>query len=182
MVLTGNDTDNDGLDDATDATADYSDPGGTIDDPLTAPLILPDIDNDATSGGDVDFRDAQSVADLSLRKTVDNASPNQGDSITFTLTISNAGPSSPTSIVVVDVIPTDFTYTHPNFVTTQGSVTFNAGTRELEWNLGAFVLGSGNTITLSYTLTVDICGEFTNQAEITNSSLTDPDSTPNNGL
>ncbi len=120
-------------------------------------------------------------ADLSLRKTVNNVSPNQGDSITFTLTINNAGPSAPTNIIVKDIIPTEFTYTHPNFSTTQGTVTFNAGTREFEWNLGVFVLGSGNTITLTYTLTVDICGEFINQAEIINSSLEDPDSTPNNG-
>jgi len=58
ITLTGNDADNDGLDDVTDATADYTDVGGTIDNPLTAPVILPDLDADATTGGDVDFRDA----------------------------------------------------------------------------------------------------------------------------
>ncbi|MFS4494097.1 gliding motility-associated C-terminal domain-containing protein [Maribacter sp. 2308TA10-17] len=58
ITLTGNDADNDGLDDATDATPDYTDVGGTIDDPLTAPVILPDLDNDANTGGDVDFRDS----------------------------------------------------------------------------------------------------------------------------
>ncbi|WP_273567698.1 gliding motility-associated C-terminal domain-containing protein [Maribacter halichondriae] len=57
ITLSGNDTDNDGLDDATDATGNYSDVGGTIDYPLTAPVILPDLDSDASSGGDVDFRD-----------------------------------------------------------------------------------------------------------------------------
>jgi len=58
IALTGTDSDRDGLDDATDATSDYTDVGGTIDDPLIAPLILPDMDSDATTGGDVDFRDA----------------------------------------------------------------------------------------------------------------------------
>ena len=123
----------------------------------------------------------EAEADLSLQKTVDNSSPNQGDTITFTLTVNNDGPSSPTSIIVKDIIPADFTYTHPNFSTTQGTVTFNAGTREFEWDLDTFVLGTGNSITLEYTVTVEVCGEFTNQAEITNSSLPDPDSTPNNG-
>ncbi|MCB0486098.1 MAG: HYR domain-containing protein, partial [Flavobacteriaceae bacterium] len=58
ITLANNDADSDGLDDATDATSDYSDPGGTIDDPLSGALILPDLDTDALTGGDVDFRDA----------------------------------------------------------------------------------------------------------------------------
>ncbi|MBD1263203.1 VCBS repeat-containing protein [Maribacter polysiphoniae] len=59
IALAGVDTDNDGLDDGidTDLTG-YDDPGGTIDDPLNTPLTLLDTDNDATTGGDVDFRDA----------------------------------------------------------------------------------------------------------------------------
>ncbi len=59
IALAGEDTDNDGLDDGidTDLTG-YNDPGGTIDNVLTAPLTLLDSDNDATTGGDVDFRDA----------------------------------------------------------------------------------------------------------------------------
>ena len=64
LALTGNDSDGDGLDDATDATPDYSDVGGTIDNPLTGPVQLPDSDNDASNGGDVDFRDAALVADV----------------------------------------------------------------------------------------------------------------------
>jgi len=122
-------------------------------------------------------------ADLSLSKTVNNTSPNEGDNITFTLTVHNTGPSASANIIVKDIIPIDFTYIHvpSNYNTTQGTVTFSTGTRELEWNLGAFVLGAGNNIILTYTLTVDICGEFTNQVEITGSSLPDPDSIPNNG-
>ncbi len=59
ITLSGDDIDSDGLDDATDADiSSYTDPGGTIDNPLSAPVILPDADGDAISGGDVDFRDA----------------------------------------------------------------------------------------------------------------------------
>ncbi|CAN0574884.1 unnamed protein product, partial [Ectocarpus sp. 12 AP-2014] len=57
ITLNGTDSDNDGLDDATDTTSDYTDVGGTIDNPLSTPLVLPDSDNDASTGGDVDFRD-----------------------------------------------------------------------------------------------------------------------------
>lgn len=59
IALAGVDSDNDGLDDGidTDLTG-YADPGGTIDDPLDPSLQLLDSDDDATTGGDVDFRDA----------------------------------------------------------------------------------------------------------------------------
>ncbi|MET2986685.1 FG-GAP-like repeat-containing protein [Aureibaculum conchae] len=183
ITLANNDADGDGLDDNTDATVGYADSGGTIDDPLTNPVILPDVDNDATTGGDVDFRDAITIADLSLTKTVNNSNPDEGDNITFTITITNNGSGPASSIEVSDIIPTDFTYTHipANYSTSQGTVTFNAGARALNWDLGAFILPNGDSITLQYTVTVDVCGEFVNQAEITNSSVSDPDSTPNNG-
>ena len=58
ITLANADADNDGLDDNIDATIGYADPGGEIDNPLIAPLILPDIDGDASTGGDVDYRDA----------------------------------------------------------------------------------------------------------------------------
>ncbi len=60
FVLTGVDSDGDGLDDATDASNGYADPGGNIDNPLNTSggsYVLPDWDNDANTGGDVDYRD-----------------------------------------------------------------------------------------------------------------------------
>ncbi|MET2986691.1 hypothetical protein, partial [Aureibaculum conchae] len=60
ITLANNDDDGDGLDDATDETPNtgYADPGGTIDDPLSGAVVLPDLDGDANvPGGDVDFRD-----------------------------------------------------------------------------------------------------------------------------
>ncbi len=66
IILSGNDTDNDGLDDSIDVTPDYNDVGGTIDYPLSGAVILPDVDNDANAGGDVDFRDATDDTPLDL--------------------------------------------------------------------------------------------------------------------
>ena len=84
ITLSGTDTDNDGLDDATDATADYTDAGGTIDDPLSAPLQLPDVDGDAATGGDVDFRDA--TIDLIINLSA--SSVTEGGDIIYTATLS----------------------------------------------------------------------------------------------
>ena len=60
ITLTGSDTDTDGLDDTIDTTNGYGDPGGRIDNPLNTDggsIALPDFDNDASTGGDLDFRD-----------------------------------------------------------------------------------------------------------------------------
>ena len=179
ISLSGNDTDNDGLDNNSDTTIGYLDSGGTIDNPLTGAIILPDADNDVNSGGDVDFRDAQNEADLSLTKTVNNAQPIQGATITFTLTVTNEGPLAATDIVVEDVLPVGVTFNSAS----SGTASYDEPTRTLRWDLGATTIpASGtNSRTLTYTVTVDVCGEFTNQAEIISSSLDDPDSTPNNG-
>src|SRR5262249_33976263 len=44
-------------------------------------------------------------SDLALAKTVSNATPNVGDTITFTITLSNAGPDTATNVQVTDLLP-----------------------------------------------------------------------------
>ncbi len=53
LVLSNSDGDNDGLDDDADTTVGYDDPNSNI----NTPSLLPDIDSDVFSGGDVDYRD-----------------------------------------------------------------------------------------------------------------------------
>jgi len=48
-------------------------------------------------------------ADISVTKTVNNATPNVGDSVTFTITVANAGPGSGTNLIVADLLPTGLT-------------------------------------------------------------------------
>ena len=61
LTLSGNDIDNDGLDDAYDGnTSGYLDVGGTIT-TSHGSIILPDLDADANSGGDVDYRDVFNI-------------------------------------------------------------------------------------------------------------------------
>ncbi|MBJ2176193.1 DUF11 domain-containing protein [Aureibaculum sp. A20] len=122
-------------------------------------------------------------ADLSLKKSVNNSTPNVGDDISFRIIITNNGPSSTSLIEVQDVLPSDFTYTHipANYSASEGTVTFDTVSRTMTWDTGGYVLSSGSSMTLFYTVTVDVCGEFKNRAEITNSSAIDLDSTTNNG-
>ena len=113
--------------------------------------------------------------DLDLEKTVDIATPNVGDTITFTLIVLNNGPSQATGIQVQDILPAGLT----NIVATPSVGTYVVGTGI--WNLGATLnTGDSETLTISAEVT-PLCGTITNTAEIIAASLTDLDSTPNNG-
>ncbi|MCD0468087.1 DUF11 domain-containing protein, partial [Flavobacterium sp. ENC] len=60
--------------------------------------------SDPTPGNNTDTETPTPVAqsNLSVVKTVDNATPNVGDNVTFTITASNAGPSAATGVSVND--------------------------------------------------------------------------------
>jgi len=114
------------------------------------------------------------VADLSLTKTVNTATPNVGQNVTFTITVNNAGPSPAAGVAVTDLLPAGLT-----FVASTGSQgTYDSGTGL--WTIGALP-NSGNA-TLQILARVNTTGVKTNTAQISASDQADPDSTPNNSL
>lgn len=106
-------------------------------------------------------------ADLSLTKTVDEANPNVGDTVVFTLTVSNAGPNDATNVQVRDQLPTKLTYVSDN---SMGS--YNVGTGL--WAVGT--VNNGASAILEITAFVNASGQFSNVAEVTSSDFGDPDS------
>ena len=118
-------------------------------------------------------------ADLSLSKTVSNASPSVGSAISYTLTVSSAAsPASngtATGITVRDTLPAGFTFTSAS-----GTGTYNAGTGV--WTVGSLAPGASATITINGTVSAATGATVTNIAQISASSLLDPDSTVNNGV
>ena len=48
--------------------------------------------------------------DLAVTKIVDNATPNEGDTVTYTVTIDNLGPDAATGVVLTDLLPGGVTY------------------------------------------------------------------------
>ncbi len=109
--------------------------------------------------------------DIAIAKSVDNASAEVGQDVTFTVTATNNGPSDATGIEVTDQLPAGLTYVSDN--PSQGS--YNDGTGV--WNVGD--LGNGNSATLELTATVGQTGTLTNTAALTAVDQQDP-TTSNN--
>ena len=138
------------------------------------------IDDDSTPGNSVPAEDDQASAtitgvqaDLSLTKTVSNANPLYGQNVVFTLTASNSGPNNATGVTLTDILPAGLTYVSDN-----GLSSYASGTGI--WNAGT--INSGSSKSLQITANVTAYGVIKNIAEVTTSNLSDPDSTPGNGL
>ncbi|MFN0111172.1 MAG: Calx-beta domain-containing protein [Blastocatellia bacterium] len=110
------------------------------------------------------------AADLSLTKTVSNATPNLGSNAVFTLTVSNAGPGSASGVTVTDLLPAGLSYVSDN-----GGGSYNSGTGV--WTVGT--IANAASASLQITATVATTGAKTNYAQVTANNATDPDSTPN---
>lgn len=140
------------------------------------------FDPDSTPDNEVPAEDDQAsaivtldetMADLSLTKTVNTMRPNVGDNVTFDVEVNNFGPDAATNVEVTDLLPAGL-----NFVSatpSQGS--YNAGTGV--WDVGT--LGMFDVATLEIVANVTTEGVFENVAEVTASDQADPDSVPGNG-
>ncbi len=113
-------------------------------------------------------------ADLSLTKTADKASPQVGQDIKFTLTVSNGGPHTATNVKVHDLLPSGLAFV--SSTASVGAYDSNSG----DWTVPS--LASGTKATLQITAKMTGTVSATNPAEITASDQRDPDSTPNNGV
>ncbi|WP_431241341.1 DUF11 domain-containing protein [Flavobacterium sp. P21] len=113
-------------------------------------------------------------ADLSITKTVNNATPLIGSQVTFEIAVTNNGPQDTAGVTVTDLLPSGYTFNA--YSATFG--TYNNATGL--WTIGN--LANGVTHNLQITATVNASGTYLNTTEVTASSLPDPDSTPNNGV
>ena len=141
------------------------------------------INNTATvSGAEIDPAAANdsatasitvgATADLAVAKIVDNASPNEGDSIVYTITVTNNGPNDATTVSVADALPAGVTY---------ASDTPSVGTYDNvagAWSIGTLANGASATLTITATVNAGTAGTtITNTAT---ASTADTDPTPGN--
>lgn len=104
-------------------------------------------------------------SNLSISKTISNASPEYNSNVVFTLTVNNAGPSSATNVLVNDLLPNGYT-----FVSSSPSTgSYNSATGV--WTVGT--LADGASATLAITALVRPTGTYLNSANVS-SDNTDP--------
>jgi uncharacterized repeat protein (TIGR01451 family) len=141
-------------------TSDVLDPNSTPGDDSTA-----DDDDDSVT------LTPTPVADLSLTKTVDVSSPLVGGNVVFTITVTNAGPSTATGVTVRDLLPNGLQYVSDDSGTAYDSMSG-------DWSVGSLASGAGAVIHI--TATVLPTGTYTNSAQVQASGVLDPNSTPGN--
>lgn len=147
----------------------------TTTNPLTGVVVTTGAD---TSGQDFGFATVSAVTDLSLSKTAQDTSgapltqADAGTAFDFVLTVTNDGPGTASGVTVIDRLPSGYSYVSDDAAANGDS--YDAGTGL--WTLGD--LANGAVATLTLRVTMNATGEHTNVAEITNSSLPDPDSDP----
>ncbi|WP_106744545.1 GEVED domain-containing protein [Yoonia maritima] len=136
----------------------------------------------STRGG-LDFGFSAGLADLSITKTVELASDGStvtsaqaGTELDFVLAVTNDGPAAVTGVTVNDILPSGFSYVSDD-AAAQGD-TYNAATGI--WTIGSVAIGATETLRIRVTMLAS--GNHTNVAEITASSVEDPDSDPGVGI
>jgi uncharacterized repeat protein (TIGR01451 family) len=138
---------------------------GSFDNSATATATEPDPNpgnnTDGTGNGGI----TGASADVSVVKTLTSAGPfSNGQSISYTIVVANAGPSTATNIQITDT-PTHLTITNVS----------GGGCAALPCTIAS--LASGANVTINVTATINAAGAFDNSATAT---ATEPDPNPGN--
>ena len=164
----------------TGATGEYRNVAEVTGSDQFDPNSTPDNDNgDQSENDESAFTITPQTSDLSISKAVSNATPNVGDVVTFTITLSNGGTVAATGVSVQDVLPVGYS----NVTNISGTGTETV-TNQVDWTGLSVPLGV-NTLTLTLDATVDaptgVSKEYINSVEIIASDQYDPDSVPTSG-
>ncbi len=118
-----------------------------------------------------------SYVDLSVNKTVNNATPLSGSTVAYTLTVTNdvLATTTATNVAVRDVLPGGM-----SFVSATGAGTYNSTTGI--WSVGSVATNSSQSLIINATVNASSGAPVTNSAEVSAQDQADFDSDPNNGI
>ncbi len=135
---------------------------------VTSPAGTTDNNTANNTATDTDTQNSQT--DLAIIKSVNNSTPKVGENVTFTLLVTNNGPSAATGVVVLDQLPSGYTYVSDN-----GSGSYVSGTGV--WTIGN--LANGANTSLQITAMVNATGAYANTATVTGN---ENDPVPDNNM
>ena len=109
----------------------------------------------------------QQVA-LSVTKTVNDPTPNVGETVAYTITLANNGPSNATNVILQDMLPAGLTFVSA----TPSQGTYVQATPTSTWTVGTVANGSSAILTIQATVVSP--NPATNTVTITHSDQFDP--------
>ena len=111
---------------------------------------------------------AISLTDLYVAKTVDDAAPLDGGSVTYTIVAGNNGPGHATAVTVTDILPPGTTYTSDDGLGAYNSVTG-------EWTIGGLPVGGAATLNITAAINLNTDGDAITNIVTISGAETDPD-------
>ncbi len=123
-------------------------PAGFVITTANDPLFVSLTPGENETGADFGYIIA--VIELSLDKTSDKigVTVSPGDTITFTLTVSNAGPGTAFDVVVKDILPDDFSYVSGTAEVDGVASEPTISGQSLSWSVGN--IAAGDSVTIVY--------------------------------
>lgn len=101
------------------------------------------------------------TSDVSVVKSVSNTAPTNGQSVTYTIVASNAGPDDAANVVVTDLLPAGVSYVSDD---SEGAYATSTG----QWEVGDLKNGESKTLNIVVTVTTGTGEVVTNTASVTN--------------
>ena len=136
---------------------------------LAVTATATDITPGATLGDTSEF--SVSTADLAVTKAADPIVGTAGQALTYTLTVTNAGPFQATGVIATDAVPAGAVFVAAG--ASQGTASLVGGA--VVARLGD--LAAGNSATVTIVVTPSAAGSLTNTADVT---ANEPDPDPSN--
>ena len=121
-----------------------------------------EYDWNTSNNHDSSFVGVDSVVDLAIEKFVDNSNPDYGDTVKWTLIVTNNGPNDASNVLVYDTLPLEVTLIKSSSQNYDGYI----------WDIGA--LNAGESIQLEIICKISATGDFINHAEVSGDE-NDPD-------
>ncbi len=140
----------------------------------TAQLLSMDQNDPLTANNSASVEIEIAKVDLLLEKTVNDNTPDVGQTITFSLNLTNSGPGLGSNIIIKDVLPAGLTFVALTSIPAGTSATQSGGT--ITWTNPSINSGSNRTLQFTATVAAGFAARtITNTATVESFQQVDPD-------